>query len=256
MRKLCLPVTLLLLTAGPAAAQMHGGKTFEVPLRVHDGRLLVSVSTPDGEQLDFALSVGTPTMISESLADRLGERPELTMGGVRVVTDAGYTVPDDQLTFGDLAVDGMVGPDTFNQFDLLIDVPGERLLLKEIGRTVEWPGMKMSEPIRMQVYHGLVFSLELELDGQPYRATLDLGAPVNVVNEPVGSQLHLSEKATGTMTMGGQSFADMPLRVRDEPSFQRWDPDNNGFVIVGAPVAWDCAISVSWVHRELRTCIR
>jgi hypothetical protein len=256
MRKLCFTVTLLLLTTGPAVAQMHGGKTFEVPLRVHDGRLIVSVSTPDGEALDFAVSVGTPTLISESLAERLGEQPELTMGGVRVVTDEGYTIPGDQLTFGDLVVHGMVGPDTLNQYDILIDVPGGRLLLKEFGRTVEWPGMKMSEPIRMQVYHGMVFSLELELDGRPYRATLDLGAPINVVNEAVGSQLHLSEEATGTMTLGGQSFADMPVRVRDEPSFERWDPDNKGFVIVGAPVAWDCAISVSWVHRELRTCIR
>ena len=48
----------------------------------------------------------------------------------------------------------------------------------------------------------------------------------------------------------------MRVEVTDSPIFQGWDPQGDGFVIVGASVAYDCAIAISWAHAELRTCIR
>jgi hypothetical protein len=36
----------------------------------------------------------------------------------------------------------------------------------------------------------------------------------------------------------------------------RFVPDGTGFVLVGAPLAYDCAIALSWVQREIRTCVR
>jgi hypothetical protein len=34
-----------------------------------------------------------------------------------------------------------------------------------------------------------------------------------------------------------------------------WDPDGKGFVIVGAPVAYDCTIAISFAHAEFPTWI-
>ena len=56
--------------------------------------------------------------------------------------------------------------------------------------------------------------------------------------------------------MGYAGWADTPMEVADLPLFRGWDPDGNGFVVIGAPVAYDCAIAVSFFHGEIRTCMR
>lgn len=256
MRKWFVGTMLLLVTAWPAAAQMHGSDPIEIPLRVHDGRLVVPVEGPHGAELEFGLTLATPTLISKSLAARLGAKPDLFLGGVSVVAENGYTIPDEQLTFDGKVLDGMIGPDTLNQFDVLLDVPGERLVLKEIGGSVTWKGMTMSDPVRLQVYHGMLLALEVKLNGNDYRAMLDLGASALLVNEPVKTQMQLDDADEVTLTVGNITVGELPVRVSDQPTFQNWDPNNDGFVMVGAPLAYDCAISISWVHREIRTCVR
>jgi hypothetical protein len=37
---------------------------------------------------------------------------------------------------------------------------------------------------------------------------------------------------------------------------RRFAGNDTGFVLVGAHIALDCVLSVSWVHRELRTCVK
>ena len=143
-----------------------------------------------------------------------------------------------------------------SQFDMLIDVPGERLVLRPIGRLVSWDGMTLSDPIRLRVLHGFILSLDVELNGTEYPAMLDVGTAALVVNEPVKSQAHLSEDDVATLTLGNTSLPGLPVRTRDLDMFRMWDPNSEGFVLVGAPVAYDCAISVSWVRQEMRTCLR
>ena len=46
------------------------------------------------------------------------------------------------------------------------------------------------------------------------------------------------------------------MKVTESRMSQGWDPNGNGFVIVGAPIAYDCAIAISWAHAEFRTCAR
>lgn len=257
MRKLLFMAMLLAAGGWPAAAQMHGGETVEVPLRVEGGRLLVPVQAPDGAEFEFALSTGTPpTVFSASTAARLGHQTGLTMGGVPLETEGLRTLPDEDLTVDGMVIGGMIGSTTLNQFDVLVDVPGGRLLLKPIGRSVEWKGMTLSDPVRLRVLHGVFVSFEVELDGRGYRAMLDLGMPALVVNEPVGAEAQIDVEGEGTLSLGGTTLPNLPIRVRDLPLFGGWDPDNDGFVVVGAPVAYDCAISISWVHREIRTCVR
>ena len=257
MRKALAVVTLIAAAGQPAIAQTHGGGPVEIPLRVEGGRLLVPVEADDGTRFEFALSTGTGvTVLSQSAATRLGGQTALTVGGVPVQTEGSQTLPDERLTTDGDLLDGMIGSNTLNQFDVLIDVPGGRLVLKPIGRAVEWAGMVMSEPVRLLVMHGVVLGLDVELDGRPYKAMLDVGTPTLIVNGAVQRHLRLENEATGTLSLGSAALPDLPVRVRDLDILKRWDPNGEGFVLVGAPVTYDCAISISWVHQEMRTCVR
>jgi len=31
---------------------------------------------------------------------------------------------------------------------------------------------------------------------------------------------------------------------------------SGGFVIIGAPIVYDCALALSWAHQEMRMCVR
>jgi hypothetical protein len=257
MRKMFVAAMLIAAVPSPAAAQMQDGAPVEVPLRVEAGRLLVPVLTADGTELDFAISLGNvQTVLTESTAARLGDGAELTMGGLLVPTDDVATVPDASLTRDGTTFAGMISPNMLSQFDILVDVPGGRLVLKPFGRSVEWEGVALSDPVRLRIFHGIVLSLDIELNGMAYGAMLDLGTPELVVNEGVRTAAGIDAEDMLTLRVGSQTFADMNVSVLDLDVLRRFDPDGNGFAIVGAPLAYDCAISISWVHQELRTCVR
>lgn len=248
---------LSVVVALPVSAQQDGTGPVEIPLRIQGGRLVVPVQAPDGARLEFVLSTGsTVTVLSRSAAASLGQDAALTMGGFPVPMDGSTRVEDDELTYDGAALDGMISSNMLNQFDVLVDAPGGRLVLEPPGRSVDWEGVTMSEPIRLRIYHGIALGLDVELDGRPYAAALDLGTPTLVVNEPARSQLNIGAEATGTLALGATRFEDLPVRALDLEILGRWDPNGNGFVLVGAPITYDCALSISWVHRELRTCVR
>ncbi len=257
MKKLLVVAILAIAVASPATAQMHGQGPTEVSLRVEAGRLLVPVKAADGTEFEFMLSTGTPpTVLSESTAAKLGGHLNLTIGGLPLDMEGLVTVPDEQLTTDGLVIAGIVGSETLNDYDILIDVPGERLVLKPFGRRVEWDGMKLSDPIRLRVLHGAILALDIELNGTPYMAQLDLGMSTLIINEPVQTALHLQAEGDTTLGVGGAVYPRLSTRMRDLEVFERWDPDGAGFVIVGAPLVFDCAVSISFVHQEMRTCVR
>ncbi len=241
----------------PAGAQTSGTAPIEVPLSVHGGRLVVPVEAADGSELQFVLSSGSgQTVFTDSLAAKLGDSPRLSMGGAVVPTDAIHTVEDEELLVDGRQLAGMIGANMLNQFDVLVDVPGGRLILKPTGRSVDWEGVELSEPVRVLVLHGIVLSFDVELEGRRYPATLDLGTPMLVVNEGVQADTLIEDEDEVTLSLGGARLSGVPVRVLDLEILRRWSPDGDGFVMVGAPLAYDCAISISWVHREIRTCVR
>ncbi len=254
-RKMLFLAMWVLVAGGPVAAQIQGDEPIEIPLRVDGGRLLVPVHAPGGAEFEFVLSLANPTVLSESTAARLGDHPGLTMGGVPLQMEGSVTLPDAELTSDGTQIVGMVGPTTLNQFDVLVDVPGGRLVLKPIGPRVAWEGMTMSDPIRVRVMHGVLMAMDVELNGREYGAMLDLGVGTLVINEPVRTKMHMDADDEASLKLGGRTFSDLPVRTLDLPLFRGWDPDGEGFVVVGAPLAYDCAISISWVHREIRTCL-
>lgn len=255
MSRFVVPALLALFVGSPAAAQMNQSGTIEVPLRVQGGKMVVPVETGDGDRLEFIVSTNATTILSETGALRSGGQG-LTLAGVAVPTDHAETYSDADLTVGGRVFDGMIGSNTLNQFDVLIDVPGSRLILKQIGREVEWEGMTLSDPVPLRIYHGTVISLDVEVNGMAYPAMMEIGTTSVIVNESVRSETGITGNTASAFTIGGTTYSDMPVHVEDLPVFLRFQPDGGGFVLVGAPIALDCAISISYVHQEMRTCVR
>lgn len=256
---------------GPAHETVVAQETIEVPLTLTAGRLAVPVSAPNGRELTFFVSTGsTVTVLTESTARRVGEARALDLAGVPVPLEGAQTLPDRRLSSDGVAFDGIVGVSTLNRFDVLFDVPSGRMLLREPGPSTDWPGTALSQPARVRVYHGVVIGLDVEIDGRGYAAMLDLGTSGLVVSgdvaldddaaPPDGAALPdrsvLDEGSTASLHIGTGEAVQAPVRVGDIPMLDRWDPNGSGFALVGAVVARDCALSVSWVHREIRRCVR
>jgi hypothetical protein len=248
----------------PLAAQ-QAGDVIEVPLRISDGRLVVTVAI-GGATADFIVSTGNGvTVLTDAFAASHGAGGDFRLGDIPLNMDGMATVPAEQLG-AEAGVVGIIGANSLNRFDVLLDVPGGRMLLRTPGRTVAWEGVELSDPIRLRIFHGMVISLDVELAGKPFPAALDTGTPVVVVNAGAGAQIGIESEGTASLLLGARSptraagptptMERVPVRLLDLPILERFDPDGNGFVLVGAPIAWSCAVSISWIHSELRTCVR
>ena len=244
-------------TSGQASADRTTRVPAEAPLRTEAGRLIVTADGPGGAALDFILSTGNATtVLTESAAARLAGSTDVRLGGVVVDMSDPHVVPDAELTLDGHAVTGMIGANTLSRYDLLIDAPGGRLVLAEIGPRVEWPGVALSRPVRMRVYHGVVLGIDVTVNGVEYMAALDLGVPSLMVNEALRTAAGLEREDSVTLGLGDATFPNQATSLSDHPMFERWDPNGSGFLYVGASIATDCAIALSWVRGELRTCVR
>jgi hypothetical protein len=252
MRGMALGVALMLTVVSSLSGQVSRPEPIEIPLRVHDGRLMVTAHGPEGATYDFVLGLGM-TLISESGAARIGDSMSaLTLGGIPVNTESSQTVPDSYLST-DAAV-GILGGMTLTNYDILIDVPGERLLLKPIGRSVRWDGHSLSSPVGLSVMHDVLLRADVEIGGKVVGGLIDLASPGLEINEPLRSAT--VNGRVDKFRLGYSGWTDLPAEVSDAPLFQGWDPENRGFVVIGAAIAYDCAIAISWKHAELRTCLR
>jgi hypothetical protein len=166
------------------------------------------------------------------------------------------TVDDADLTVDGVVMDGLVSNNTLNAFDVLFDVPGGRLVLKPFGRSVSWPGVDLADPVRLRVYHGVVLALDVTVQGETYPAMLDLGVPALLVNEAVLHGTGVADGGSASLGLGATTFRDVPVELSDHPSIRRFSPNGDAFVVVGSPPALACPVAISWVHRELRTCVR
>ena len=239
----------------PVLAQSSG--VTEVPLTVAGGRFVVEVMLDDGTPLEFAISNGNATtVVSEALSHHIEQGQALFLSGLEVPLEQFATVPTSDLMSDGHQVHGLIAANMLSDYDVLLDAPNRRMVLKPFGRSVDWPGMDMSDPVRIRVMHGVVMSFQASVEGQSFGATLDLGTPANYVNDGLQSKTGLDADGIGVLGLGDVSMTDMPFTVRDLPILKRWDPEGNGFVFLGAPIAYDCAISLSWIHQELRTCVR
>jgi hypothetical protein len=247
-------------TLGALAAVAHlpmaaAAQIVEVPLEVRGGRMVVTAHRADGTELHFLVTTGSSvTVLSESGASKIGNA-EVQLGGIPVVMQGRQNVPDAALTVDGMVMDGIVSNNTLNRFDVLFDAPRGRLLIQPAsGQPAGWPGVALSEPVRLRVYHGVVLGVDVEIDGKPYPGMLDLGAPTLLANAAVLEETGITDGAADLM-LGGRVFGDVAIQESDHPVIESFSPNGDGFVVVGTPPALGCALAVSWVHRELRTCV-
>lgn len=257
IRLLSLVLSLSLSPLSPLPATAQAGAVAEAPLRVRDGSLVVTVLAPDGTELDFRLGTSSPpTVLAESTVERFGEVPRLTVGGLPVQVDGFQTLPDDRLSpVGAPSIAGVIGASTLRDYDVLVDVPGGRLLLREVGPPVPWEGVELSEPIPVQILHGSVVSLSVRVGDSDIFTLLDLSAGATVFSPPTTARLGLEPEGEVTIGLGATELRTA-YEQRDLPVFRNFDPDGNGFIILGAPIATDCPLALSWARREMRICVR
>jgi hypothetical protein len=106
------------------------------------------------------------------------------------------------------------------------------------------------------VYHGVVLGIDAVVDGTEYMGGLDLGSRRLLVSPPLATAEGLEEQDEVTLGLGDATFEGVPTLRTDHPMFANWDPTGRGFLYVGSAIVEGCPVSVSWVHRELRTCVR
>jgi hypothetical protein len=180
----------------------------------------------------------------------------LTLGGIPVNTESAATVPDAELAGGGRAPTGVLGGETLNRFDALIDVPNGRLVLKPVGRAVRWDGVSLSNPVPVRIFHDVLIRADIEVGGKLFGGLLDLTSPGLEVNEALRAAANIRAGRIASFRMGYTGWPDLPVAVVDSPIIKRWDGQGAGFAIIGAAVTYDCAIAISWAHSELRTCLR
>lgn len=251
------PAQRLEAQGAAASGRLAAGETVELPLAVVDGHLVVTARGSDGTELRFGLTTGSSVpVLTRSGAERVKAAGGVTLGGLPVPTADAHVTDDADLMAGRRPLDGQIGPGVLDAHDVLIDAPGGRLVLRGVGRERGWPGVRLSDPVPLRVYHGIILGHDAALDGKGFGAMLNLGSSATVVNAAVGEALGLAGPGRARLTLGATEVGEVPVRVEDLEVFRMWAPDGRGFVLVGSAFVRDCAISLSWVHREMRTCVR
>lgn len=255
MRNVMMVGAALVLSFQPLVGQRSGSDPIEVPLRMEQGRLIVSVDAPNGESYDFGLVLGM-SFLEEGFAKAMGEAVGgLTLAGAPVDMEHAQSVPASYVG-EELGLSGLVGGATLNRFDVLIDVPNGRLVLKPLARSVRWPDENLTSPSSVRILHEVFLATEVQIGGEVFRAVMDFAAAGMQVNEAVRTKSGYEGNTVDSFRLGYSGWSDLPIAVTDSPMFGGWDPNGDGFVIIGAELARDCVIAISWAHSEIRTCRR
>jgi hypothetical protein len=108
----------------------------------------------------------------------------------------------------------------------------------------------------VQVLHDTLIRASVEFGGKVFDALLDLAGPTMVVSQAAAASAGVSDGAVD-FRMGYTAYPARRTRVLPLQVFQRWgDGGGKGFALVGSEIARDCLLAVSYVHQEIRTCVR
>lgn len=263
MRCLATSVALAALATAPLTARAQTPPTSaapgasEAPLTVRDGRMFVTAVGDNGQEYEFVLGLASG-LTAQTAATRM-EGVQLTLGGQPISTLTNQVVPDSYLEARGLGgTAGILGGDALKNYDILLDAPGGRILLKPAARTVRWPGHSLSNPVNVTVMHEYLIRADVQVGEAVFGALLDLSPATFLVDAVVLSRSGESQGIVDSFRMGYSGWPSVQLELSDDPTLRGWGGDGTGegFMLLAAPLAFDCKIAVSWRHSEIRTCLR
>lgn len=291
------PTSVLQARSGHTTVRQE---TVEVPLLIAEGRVIVPVAVEGAGKQFFILDTAASSSV---ISSRLRGQLEVDPSGVRRDTvrgASGHTVMEKVLlpgvgiggeTFTDVdavvtdisdfreyegrQVEGILGTDVLQRYDLEIDAAGGvmRLHRREGKKTEGASGI----PFESRSASGFV-EFELSVNGQPVRGVLDTAARRSVFNWAAAWAAGVSpedpalrERAKGTRGIGGRStqtylytFDDLQLgpahlraaevKIADLPVFEVLGIAEGPAMLVGIDVLQACPVSVSYSTGRLGIC--
>jgi predicted aspartyl protease len=287
---------------GPAPVQERISDTdlvAELPLQVEGNWLVVPVEVR-GDTLRFLFDTGANRgAVSRRVADRLRLRRAATAlvtgasGLARVpVVEAGwirldkarmgvpqkFVLEDGVLTDSEgREFDGIIGADLLPMYDVLIDVPAERLRLYRAGSTggLTGPVVELERALPLErIRRGLV-GLEVGVNGRPVSAILDTGSPVLLLNRLAASSANAAATSApvsegvrgvgsakiqtygttiGSIQLGSTELMDFVAEVADLPVFGRLGFGDEPAMLLGTPAVLECPLLISYRKDTLRFC--
>jgi predicted aspartyl protease len=302
MKKVSKIILLSVTLAGalvPGVAAQSPYEVHEVPLRAEGGWLVVPVVTPTGDTLSFIVDTAagvtvlgasgaeamaaepsgkaTVTGASGPMEVKIVRAPELAVGDLSIRATERVVIDDDAITSDDRIVfHGILGIDFLRSFDVLIDAPGGRMLLRQPGgEGSDWPGLALDEPVKISFVMGSFIRIDVEVNGLPVRSILDTGARDIVLNRAAANAVSVrrtsepapiphrgigAEEVIGynalvkTLTFGQVLRPDVEVTVADLPVFGLFGAEQ--VVLLGSPLFRECALAISYRQAEHRTCLR
>ena len=212
-----------------------------LPLEMYGGVPTVKAEI-DGKPAVLVLDTGSDrTVLSRAAAQRLGVAEGVAAPGLRgagglataaqgVVGTLGLgaaNLRDVKVLVSDgpeAPLDGVIGIDTFVDYELELDVRARRAVLYAARSCVEaapgWTGRAVSLPVQQQAGSGHLF-VQMFVDGEPLHGLLDSGASRSVLSlqaaEDAGLRSRVLEQVPQfrSHTMNREGLLFRPVRFRE-----------------------------------------
>ena len=115
-------------------------------------------------------------------------------------------------------LDGVLGLDVMNAFELDLDVPEGKATFYRMrpcpGALPAWPGPTVALPAQMQAGSGHLF-VSVAIDGEPLRGMLDSGASISTLSVQAAEDVRINQRNLARLPgMRGQALNEAGLVVR------------------------------------------
>ena len=192
-----------------------------------------------------------------------------------LVLDDATITPHGGARPGYTALDGVLGVDVLNAFDVVISAPDRELVLYEPGTAPAALLADFGAEVAMDPSGQPLIHHDVLVNGQTVRGILDTGSRRTVVNgraaglagiegdaassetrsPGVGSRgVVFMDAYAETLEMGGMTLLDVPMQVADMPVFEAFALEGRAAILMGARAVAGCPVFVSYREQTIRYC--
>ena len=255
------------------------------------GHLLVPVTVDGREQGLFALDTGaSSSVLTPEFADRLGQGLErgvrtqyhgahgsadvqsvgiesIRMGEVSGEAGEAIIMNLSHVNGPDMTLDGIVGNSFLDGYDLVIDFPGSKIELLELGSLAD-AGAGFSTATDIAKGMGALIYLDVTVNGQPMTALLDTGSGRSAINtagiEALGLRVPEMPGKTGGRLMHAPAIpnleirlgettltSDMPVHIMDLTVFEAIGLSDRPTMLLGTNFLRDRRVGIDYSARRI-----